>query len=126
MEQPRRTAPTPITKSPRAMNAEIAGLRRENDRLQDPELPKYVRLVAALTEGKGLTVDLTVDLAIDMQDFAEFNDMPMCRDMVQSYFEYWESRALARVVERTPASVAAAPGSSLAATLLAFRKVNKG
>lgn len=91
-------------------DAEIAALRREDARLQNPELPEYVRLVSALTAGTGVTSDLRIDLAMDMQDFAEFHDMPMCRDMVQAYFEYWEGRARANVAE-----------SRLPAIILAFR-----
>ena len=53
----------------------------------------------------GLTVDQRIDLARDMHEFADSRDMPMCRDMVQAFFEYWEGRALVRVAESTPAIV---------------------
>jgi len=64
MEQPPRTAPTPITKSRLAQMAEIAALRLENARLQDPELPDYVLLWGASAKRLGITVDQTINIAL--------------------------------------------------------------
>jgi hypothetical protein len=108
MEQPPRTAPTPITKSRRAQIAEIAALRRENDRLSDPELPDYVRLCGTITKGMGWTADQRIDFAGDMYDFAESRGMPMSLTMCEAFFEHIEARALACVGEsRSPAIILA-------------------
>jgi hypothetical protein len=106
-------ASIPQVRRARAQAAEIAAIRLENDGLQAPELPEYVRLCGTLTKGSGLTVDETIDLARDMHEYADGHGMPLCRDMVQAYFEYWEDRAKARRV---------AENSPHLALLLAFRK----
>jgi hypothetical protein len=114
-------ASIPQVRRARAQAAEIAALRRENDRLRDPDLPEYVRLCGTLTKGSGLTVDQTIDLARDMHEYADAHDMPLCRDMVQAYFEYWEGRALARRVAENSPHLSPAEGGELA-LVLAFRK----
>ena len=113
----------------REQAAEIAALRRENDRLQDPELPEYVRLCGTITKGMGLTANQTIDLARSMHDFAESRDEPMCLDMCEAFIEYLEGRALAAAHERSCsaarrglARVAESPRPVL---VLAFRKPSK-
>jgi len=112
MEQPPRTAPTPITKSRLAQMAEIAALRLENARLQDPELPDYVLLWGASAKRLGITVDQTINIALLHRHFDEALDATMPPDMCEAFIEYAEGRALARVAESKPQP----------AIVLAFRK----
>ena len=83
----------------RAQDAEIAALRRETDRLSNPELPDYVLLCGTITKGMGWTADQRIDFAGDMYDFAESRGMPMSLAMCEAFFEHIEARALACVVE---------------------------
>jgi hypothetical protein len=89
---------TPITRARarRAIQAEIAEIRRDTDRLFNLfESPEYVQLSVRLTEGMGLTADQRIDFAGDMYDFAESRGMSMSLAMCEAFFEHIEARALA-------------------------------
>jgi hypothetical protein len=108
----------------REQDAEIAALRRENDRLKDPELPEYIRLWGAIAKGPGLTADQRIDLAMLHREYAEawaadwrLCDEPLCLDMCEAFIEYVEGRALAAVAAES------SPGPP--AIVLAFRTRNE-
>jgi hypothetical protein len=109
-----KNTPTSITqvRRRRALDAEIAVLCGDTDRLRDlVEFPEYVQLCGTLTEGMGWTADERIDFAGDMCDFAASRGMSMSVAMCQAFFEHIEARASACVAE-----------SCAPAIVLAFRR----
>jgi hypothetical protein len=107
-------APTPINQSKRALMAEIAALRLESRRLQDPALPDYIALWNANRKRLGITGEQTLDIALLHLAVDETADAPMPPDMSEAFIEYAEGRAKARV--------ATFPTST--SNVIAFRKRN--
>jgi hypothetical protein len=112
-------APTPIGQSKPALTSEIAALRLESHRLQDPALPDYIALWNANRKRLGITAEQTLDIALLHLDVDKTVDATMSPDMCDAFIEYAEGRARARVTERNPQ----APTANIA-NVIAFRKRN--
>jgi hypothetical protein len=77
----------------------------------------------------GLTANQRIDLARSMHEFAGSRDEPMCLDMCEAFFEYWEGRARARVAESEPrptAIVLAWPHSTTTRAEARYKRNTRG